>query len=574
MKTIFKIFLSITISIFIVALLFLTYLLISVKNYRLDEKKLTTVVKKIELYDDNNNLVYEDVTGGKNKYISIDKLNKHTIDAFIAIEDRKFFKHRGIDYKRIAGAMIKNIKSRSFKEGASTISQQLIKNTHLNNEKTLKRKVAEIKITKELEKKFTKEQILEKYLNTIYFGKNAYGINEASLLYFSKTADKLDINESAMLAGIIKSPNVYSPLTSIENAIKRKNVVLKAMLSENYISNSEYEEYKNRKVEFNFNSNENYLKDYISAVKQELEDKITLYLYENSAIKIKTYLNASVQKNLVETTIDGLENADISKVVINNKNNGVIAYFGKNSKFKRCPASTVKPWLVYAPMLNEKYITSSSVINDSKINAYGYSPKNYGDKYYGNITVKDALKYSLNIPPVKLVDGFGIKKINNYINKMGVNITSEGLPVALGSINGGMTLKEICDAYSPFNNDGNYVKSHFIKSVNVNGKTVYNNVNDKINVFSYDTDFIINDILKESTKTGTSKKLKEFTFDLCAKSGTNGNENGNLDAYSISYTTEHIIGVWIGSEDNSVIDNRITGGSYPTIFNKEILRFV
>ncbi len=574
MKTIFKIFLSITISAFIIIVLFLTYLSISIKDYRLDEKKLTTVVKKIEFYDDNNNLAYEDVTGGKNKYISIDKLNNHTINAFIAIEDRKFYKHKGIDYKRIIGAIFKNVKSRSFKEGASTISQQLIKNTHLNNEKTLKRKVVEIKITKELEKKFTKEQILEKYLNTIYFGKNAYGINEASLLYFNKTADKLDINESAMLAGIIKSPNVYSPLTSMENAINRKNVVLKAMQSANYISSSEYEEYKKKKVQFNFNNTQNYLDDYLRAVKQELEDKLSLNLYENSVIKIKTYLNTDVQKNLVDTTIEGINNADISKIVINNKNNGVIAYFGKNSKLKRCPASTVKPWLVYAPMLNENYITSSSIINDSKVNIYGYSPKNYGDKYYGNVTVKDALKYSLNIPPVKLLDGFGIKKVNNYINKMGVNITSEGLAVALGSINGGMTLKEICDLYSPFNNDGNYIKSNFIKSVNVNGKTIYNNVNDKINVFSSETAFIINDILKESAKTGTSKKLKDFSFDLCAKSGTNGNENGNLDAYSISYTTEHIIGVWLGGKDNSILDNKITGGSYPTIFNKEILSFL
>ncbi len=574
MKTVLKIFLSITISLLIVALLFFTYLLILVKDYKLDEKKLTTVVKKYEFYDNYNNLVYEDATGGKNKYISIDKLNKHTIDAFIAIEDRKFFSHSGIDYKRIAGATLKNLKSKSLKEGASTISQQLIKNTHLNNEKTLKRKVAEIKITKELENKFTKKQILEKYLNTIYFGKNAYGINEASLLYFNKSASLLDINESAMLAGIIKSPNVYSPLNSITNAVNRKNVVLKAMLSANYISKGEYEEYKDKKLNFNFKNNENYLKNYLTAVKQELEEIISLNLYENSVIKIQTYLDSSVQKNLVETTIDDVNNIGVSKIVINNKNNGVIAYFGENSKLKRCPASTVKPWLVYAPMINEKYVTASSVINDEKININGYSPKNYGDKYYGNITVKDALKYSLNVPPVKLLDGFGIKKVNKYLNKMGINIKNEGLSVALGSINGGMTLKEICDAYSPFNNDGNYIKSQFIKSVSVNGKTVYKNVNDKINVFSKETSFIINDILKECAKTGTSKKLKDFDFDLCAKSGTNGNEDGNLDAYSISYTTEHIIGVWLGNVDNSIIDNKITGGSYPTIFNKEIVKFL
>ena len=574
MKTALKIILISTFSICLIVLIALSYLFISVKDYKLDQTKLTTVMKKIEYYDDNDTLIKEETNGGKNSYISIDKLSSDTINAFIAIEDRKFFKHDGVDYKRILGATLKNVKSMSFKEGASTISQQLIKNTHLNSEKTLKRKVAEFKITKELEKKYDKYQILEKYLNTIYFGKNAYGINEASNLYFNKTADKLNLSESAMLAGLIKYPNYYSPLYSYENANKRKNTVLKAMLDCGYISKNDYISSKEEVVSISQGIKTNYFDDYISAVKVEIENIISENPYNNETIKVYTYLNANVQKEIREIKLVEVANVDEIKIVKNNKNSGIIAFCGKNSILSRCPASTVKPWLIYAPMIEENFITESSIINDSPINFSGYSPKNYGGKCYGNVTVKDALKNSLNIPCVKLLDGFTIKKVNKYVNKLGINITNEGLSCALGSINGGMTLKEICDAYSPFNNDGNYLKSSFIRKVIVNGKEVFNNKPIPMQVFSKETAFIVNDMLIDGVKSGTSKKLKDLNYQVCAKTGTNGDNNGNLDAYSISYTTEHTIGVWLGKENGDKMDLNVTGGGYPTLINREILNLL
>ncbi len=574
MKTFFKVLLVSIFSISIIGLLSITYLFISVKDYKLNESKLSTVVKKYQFYDCNDNLFYEDVTGGKNKYISIKNLKKHTIDAFIAIEDRKFYQHGGIDYKRIIGASINNLKSMSFKEGASTISQQLIKNTHLKSEKTLKRKVAEFKITLELEKKYSKDQILEKYLNTIYFGENAYGINEASLLYFNKTADKLNINESAVLAGLIKAPSVYSPFASYNKSITRRNTVLKAMLDCSYISKNEYDENVRKEIPLIKNKSINYFDDYISAVKLEINEKIKINPYENETVKIYTYFDGNVQKNLFDTEIKDIDDLDKIKIVINNKNNGVIAFYGKNSKLKRCPASTVKPWLIYAPMINDRYITESSIIDDSEVNFNGYCPKNYGNKYYGNVTIKDAISYSLNIPPVKLLDGFQIKNVNKYISKMGINIKNEGLTAALGSIEGGMTLKDICDAYSVFNNNGDYIKSSFIKSINLNGKNVYNDSKTRVNVFDKGTSYIITDALMQAKNSGTSKKLKDFSFDLAAKTGTNGNVDGNLDAYSISYTTNHIVGVWIGKENGEEIPNNVTGGGYPTIFNREIINYL
>ncbi len=571
MKTALKIILISTFSVALIGLFSILYLFISVKDCKLDSKKLTTVVKKIEYYDNNNDLILEETSGGKNSYVSIDKLSENTINAFIAIEDRKFFKHNGVDYKRILGATLNNLKSMSFKEGASTISQQLIKNTHLKSEKTLKRKVAELKITLQLEKDFDKYQILEKYLNTIYFGKNAYGINEASMLYFNKTADNLTLNEACVLAGLIKSPNYYSPINSYENAMKRKNTVLKAMHDCSYITKDEYLDNINQDVLVCKSKKSNFYDDYISSVKCELDEKLNENPYVNNTIKVYTYLDTNIQKEISEIDAQEISNLDDIKIVINNKNNGVIAFCGKNSNLKRCPASTVKPWLVYAPMIEEKYITESSVINDEPIDISGYCPKNYGGKTYGNLTIKDALKYSLNIPAVKLLDGFTIKNVNKYANKLGVNLTNEGLPCALGSINGGMTLKEICDVYSLFNNNGNYVKSSFIKEIRVNDNKIFNNIPKKIEVFSDETTFIINDMLFDARKSGTSKKLKDFEFDLGAKTGTNGDNLGNLDAYSISYTKNHIIGVWLGYENGDKMDLNITGGNYPTLINREII---
>ena len=327
-------------------------------------------------------------------------------------------------------------------------------------------------------------------------------------------------------------------------------------------------------VEICLNKNNNYYNDYIRAVKLEIDDILSDNPYSIEKVKIYTYLDCLMQKELVETDVKEIENLDKIKIVINNKNNGVIAFCGKNSNLKRCPASTVKPWLIYAPMIEEKYITESSIINDSEININGYSPKNYGGKTYGNTTIKDALKLSLNIPTVKLLDGFQIKNVNKYTQKMGVNITNEGLSCALGSINGGMTLKEICDTYSVFNNDGNYQKSSFVKKVFVNGNEIYNNSPSKINVYSSETAYIINDMLSEARINGTSKKLKDFKFDLCAKTGTNGDNLGNLDAYSISYTKNHIVGVWIGKENGEKMSANVSGGGYPTIINREILNCI
>lgn len=540
---------------------------IVVKDEKIDLSKLVSNRNEIKVYSYQGNVISENSTSDGGKYIKAHQLKDYTKNAFVAIEDKRFYNHNGVDYKRIVGATLKNIKNGFFKEGASTITQQLVKNTHLSNEKTVNRKLKEIKLAIELEKLYSKEKILECYLNTIYFGNGAYGIEQASKTYFNKSASQLSLNESAMLAGMIKAPSKYSLTNNYQSAIERKNLVLNEMYNQNYITKSQLIVSSNEKISF-IKQEKNVYDDYVNAVLSQLESIENFSPYFNKTIKIYTYLDENLQAEISTAT---LEEYDVNKIVINSKINGVSAYCGENYNLKRCPASCVKPWLVYAPMIDDGYIKESSVISDSEIYFGDYSPKNYDGKTQGNVTVKDALKKSLNIPAVKLLNGYTIKKANNYTKKLGVDIENENLSVALGSINNGMSLFDLCNVYSVFNNEGIYKNSSFINKVYIDNVKIYEFKPDTNKVFSSETAFIINDVLKSAVKDGSSKKLNFLPYELCAKTGTNGVKNGNYDAYSIAYTTEHIVGVWVGNYDNEIMPNTVTGGNHPTIISSKIL---
>ena len=378
-------FISAIILVLSIGAIFITYAVTS--DVSLDESKLKKTAQTIEVYSASGNLVAKKSRSSSGNYIKIENLSKNTKNAFIAIEDRRFYSHNGVDFKRIVGATLENIKSMSFKEGASTITQQLIKNTHLSSEKTVERKLKEIKLAINLERKYSKDQILEMYLNSIYFGRGAYGIEDASQTYFNKSASNLTLNESAMLAGIIKAPNTYSPETNYDLAIERKNLVLKVMKDCGFISQNEYKINSNSKLNINLSDKTSDYGDYVNAVIKEFENSNYFMPYGYNVVKIHTYLDETLQKSIAEKTT----NYDEIKIVINSNFSGVTAFYGKYSNLKRNPASCVKPWLVYAPTINDGYVKESSVIDDEEININGYSPKNYNDKYHGPVTVKYAL---------------------------------------------------------------------------------------------------------------------------------------------------------------------------------------
>ena len=523
----------------------------------------------INLYDNQNRMIKDNTMGSS--FVKLDTLNKDTIQAFISIEDKDFYKHHGLNYKRMAVAMLKNITSFKLKEGASTISQQLIKNTHLTNEKTFTRKINEIVLTKQLEKTLTKNQILEYYLNIIYFGDNCYGIENASEHYFSKPAKDLSLSESALLAGMIKSPNTYSPVKNIEKAKYRRNLVLNEMLDDEKISFDEYNDARLSDIDINItNLNNNSLNSYQNAVIDEACNILNIPA-KNIAIgeyKIYTYYDQDKQNSLVNSFKSYDIDSDYLGISISSDGEKVEAYYGNAPvqmlNAPRQPGSSIKPVLVYAPALNENIITPLTQINDEYINIKGYSPKNVNNVYHGYVSIRDCISKSLNIPAVKVLSYTGIDKSKQYAKRCGIEFDKDdnNLGIALGGMAYGTTLKDLTNSYSIFSNNGKFTKAKFINYItDKNGKIIYHNKPSFSNVIRDDTAYIITDMLKTCAKNGTGRKLSDVKFEVATKTGTVGTKQ-NTNAYNISYTTNDIVGIWLGNADNSPIS--YVGGGLPT----------
>lgn len=565
-----KIILAILISLaatFAVALS--TYLIITAGT-NLQPEKLVDYTKTIAVFDDESNKIDDAALGTKRSSVRVENLKEDTVNAFIASEDRKFFSHNGLNYKRMLKALYKNVTSRSFKEGASTISQQLIKNTHLSSDKTITRKLKEIKLTKQLERRYDKEQILEMYLNTIYFGHNCFGLQSAANFYFGKPASELNLTESAALVGLLTSPNNYSPFKNPKKCLERRNTVLKNMLDCSFIDGETYQTAINSPLEVAQNSGKTGGSSYLNAVFDEFEELNIDPYGQFSELNIKTYMNSRAQRALDEQTVG----CDYSMFLRNNQG-GVVAYKTTVGSIKRQIGSTAKPIFVYAPALNDKKIDIFTKIRDEAVNYGGYAPENFDKKYHGSVSVADSIRYSYNIPAVKTLNSLNIDSVESYAAKMNISLDAEdkNLALALGAMKDGLTLKELCDAYSVFPNGGKFTPSHFIKEVcDQNGNVLYRDTLSQTAVFSQGTCSLINDALCETAKSGTAKKLKDLKFDVACKTGTCGNGDGNTDAYSIAYTPDYCLGVWLGDKNNKRLP--VTGGKDCCRYTAEILQAV
>ncbi len=545
----------------------LTYANILTFNEKIDEKKFVNPSRAVIYYTDDGEVLSERSKGVE--VVEISDIKKHTQNAFIAIEDKRFYSHNGVDKKRLVGAVVNNIKSLSFKEGASTITQQLIKNTHLSGEKTIKRKLAEIKLAKKLEKKFTKKEILEKYLNTIYFGDNCYGIASASKHYFDKNVQELTINESAILAGVIKSPQKYSPTKNVDNCIDRKNTVLKAMFNQGFISESEYKNNCALGVKTKTLSTKK-LYDSTYFIDKEISNTIEKSPYFGDLVEVYTGVNIRCE-NILKNAVDNIDINAYKSAILMDKNGKIIAYSSNIGDVNRQMGSILKPLSVYAPAIEENVVDSFTMVSDERCNFNGYSPSNYNNRYYGKLSVKDALANSSNTVAVKILNSLTVNKSVNYLQKMNFNISNNdrALTLALGATEQGGKLSNVVASYSTFLSGGYYTSPHSVINMRLGGKVVDKNVNKRI-VFSSDSAYIVADMLKETVKSGTAKKLSTLPFPVYAKTGTVGDKNGNSDAYTVSFTDKYILGVWIGAKDEEKLSNNITGGSLPTTISKNI----
>lgn len=551
-------------------------------DIKFDKKKLNFTNAQISMYDNKSNLILSDNNQVKN--LEYAEIPKTLINAFISIEDKNFYNHKGINYKRMIGATIKNIKSHKIKEGASTISQQVIKNTHLTNEKTIKRKIKELILAQQMEKELTKDEIITSYLNAIYFGNGAFGVNQASQRYFSKEPKDLNLSEMATLAGIIKSPLTYSPLSSLDKCTNRRNLVLKEMLKEKMISEEDYNTAKNSEILLNVNKNFLGNNTYYSAVVDEA-CKI-LKLNEKDLLlknyKIYTYKDNEIQKEIENqisksTSYTNNFECDSMAMVIDNNNGGVLGFCGKSDynllNLNRQPGSILKPVITYAPALEYNVITPLTPILDEKISYNGYEPKNYDKKNYGWISAKDSLAKSLNIPSVKILQYTGIEKAKNFANRLNINFDEKdtGYSLALGGLTNGLKIKDIINSYQAFANSGNYIKSSFIKEIKTNNnKTIYKHNEMGKNTMKESTAYLITDMMQHCVKNGTCRKLNTRKYEIAGKTGTVGainSKNGeNTDAWNISYTPNITLGVWFGStKQNLNLPKYITGANAPSL---------
>ncbi|MDR0850388.1 MAG: transglycosylase domain-containing protein [Christensenellaceae bacterium] len=547
-------------------------------SVRFDENALQYINSHPTIFDGDNHQV-----STPTKTIALKNLNRHTIDAFISIEDKDFYKHHGINWGRIAKAALVNIKQLGFSEGASTISQQLIKNTHLSSEKTLGRKFNEILLTQRLEKNFNKNQILEAYLNVIYFGSNTFGINEASHRYFNKPASQLNLAESALLAGVIKSPKLYSPILEPKASLERRNLVLSEMLNDGKITKLQYDTAKKEALNLDINKN-SYLANSYEAFAISEACKI-LNITERDLVreqyKIYTYLDVSIQKTIKKSLKDKyLPQTDSLAMVINNKTGGISGYLGTSKyslfEIKRNPASLIKPVLVYAPALETGKITPVTPILDEPADFGNYSPSNYNGKFSGWTDTKTALSKSLNVPAVKILSFVSVEKAKAFATRLGLTFDKDdtGLSMALGGLTQGLSHIQIANSYLPFSRSGNFVKIGTVKKiVNKYGRTIYQKDERGTQVMGDDTAYLITDMLKETAKTGTAKGLGGLGFDIAAKTGTAGAaDKTNTDIGAISYTTKNTVYVWFGNtgEPDENLKSTQTGSGTPIRVMKNI----
>ena len=532
------------------------------KNATLSKEKLTLNEKSVTLYDNDNERLAISFAGNIGQTVAYEELPTHTVRAFVDTEDKRFFSHNGFDYKRILMSAYNNLRSRSFKQGASTISQQLIKNTHLSQEKTLKRKLAEWKLTKRLEKEYSKEEILEKYLSVIYFGHSCFGLRSAAEFYFGKTPQELDIADSAILAGLVKSPNNYSPFKNPENCQKRKVSVLNAMKKNGSIDEKEYAAAREKALPTSpkRSQGEN---GYAQHVFDELSALSATHGFTvGGKIEIYTYMDAESQRILSQIA-NTHEQTDKNFCILDTKTRGFKACVSSVNEIRRSPGSLLKPLLVYAPAIEENFISPATPILDERIDYGGYAPDNYDGSFHGYVSAREALSKSFNVPAVKVLNSLGVERAAEYLNKLGLEVEKEdySLALALGGMKNGYSLQALISGYGALACGGEYIDGGFIKAIKIDGQTVYKKSQEATRVFSKETAYLTTDMLQTATQTGTAKKLRTLPFPIAAKTGTVGNENGNTDAYAIAYTTNDVVGVWLGNADNSFID--YTGGGLP-----------
>lgn len=507
------------------------------------------------------------------------ELPQNLINALVAVEDRRFFSHFGVDVFGIARAFYVNQKAGRIVQGGSTITQQLAKMLFLSPERTMKRKVQEILLAIQLERHFTKEQIITFYLNRAYFGSGNYGVNAAAKYYFSKDVAKLNLTECAMLAGVVKSPSNYSPKNNRKKAEARANLVIKAMIDEGFLGEKNLAELDYDPNYISYRGQRFYFADFVYDQFEEFLEKKN---EQEKSVIITSTLDEDLQMKMEDILAEFIEsnNRKIAKsqvaVVVMKKDGALLAMSGGNdyqkSQFnrsvyaKRQAGSAFKTFVYLAAF--ERGLKLNDVFEDKKVAVGSWLPENYNKNYLGKVDVKKAFAESSNSVAVQIAHKVGASAIISTAHKLGVisKIPENDSTIALGTSE--VSLFELTTAYATIANDGIPVIPYFIiKIENDLGKSLYSRKTSGFSpIISQPALFNIKEVLREVVTSGTGAAAS-VADNIYGKTGTSQNFR---DAWFVGFDDKYVIGVWIGNDDNSPT-NKIVGGSLPAkLFGKII----
>ena len=532
--------------------------------------------KNIIYYDKNNDDIFSENLN--NDYVKLSDITNFTKNAIISIEDKNFYNHRGFDYPRILKAMIINIKSGKIKQGASTISQQYIKNLYLTFDKTWERKIEEAFLTLELETHYSKNEILEGYLNTIDFGGGNYGIKEASKYYFNKNPKELTKAEASILVGIPKSPNYYNPIFNYKNAKDRQYSVLKSMVNNRYISENEMKKIYNEKISFYGKSDKVELSSvyyYKDAVMDEMKNikQIPKTMLETDELNIYTNLDKNVQKKLEETIDTEMKSTSmqVASIVVEPKTAKIVglvggkdyskSQFNRATKSKRQVGSTIKSFIYYSALENG-FTPSSTFLSERTTFNLGndmYSPTNANNIYANkNISMLAAISYSDNIYAIKTHLFLGKDSLSNLAKRVKINTSIKELASsALGTTE--INMIDFSNGYITLANEGKHEQPHLIEKItNKKGKILYEYKYNTEELLNKKYVYILNNLLTNTYNykmvNYTSPTLLSISSDINGKYAIKSGST-SYDYWTIGYDSNYLVMVWAGNDNDNKIKN-------------------
>lgn len=575
------------------ALALVGYLLILMAgDYVLDEKKL--VMNSSSVLVDEEGRVIKKLFVENRDLVDLKEVPKDVQEAFISVEDARFYEHHGIDARAILRALYKDILAGEKVEGGSTITQQLAKNVFLTKEKSWLRKTKEVIIAINLEKKYSKKKLLEMYLNQIYFGHGAYGIETASKLYFNKEVSELTAEQGALLAALPKSPAYYSPILHPERSKERRDLVIGLMEQQGYLDPDEAVRLQGKTLSLDVQPliDDPSLLSYVDMVLEEAEKKYNLSNDEvlRGGYKITVPLNIEVQKKAYELFQDGsyFKGTDCQVqgafVLIDNKTGGVISSIGGRDyvqkginrvTVRKQPGSTIKPLAVYAPAMDEKKFKPYSLLRDEYASYDGYSPRNYNGIYIGRMSMYDAVLQSANAPAVWALDTIGVDTAKSYLEKAGIKLEDKGLAIALGGLSEGISPLELAKAYRSFPEKGIVTEPYFITKIADRSKKVIGQARPgETKVFSAQTAWNMTRMLEGVASEGTGKAGGQVSG-VAGKTGTTaleGVDKGVKDAWFAGFTPKVTGAVWMGYDAPGPKRYLIEGSAQPTRLFKDIIK--